>query len=147
MKATENQTKTIGRSLSRAGNEGNGRTASSSIGTLENKYPAHCMLCLNRERIFHAEGHPDDGMPYVCALMLEKMETGVLTWHCNYRESAINEVVDAIRRNQEIHGLIDAETAQAVQRAREIGVELRDTIFKDPVPFDAKKAITDLVGS
>ena len=43
--------------------------------------------------------------------------------------------------------LIDAQTAQAAMGIRGAAAAIRGTIFTDTEPFDAKKAVSDIVGS
>jgi hypothetical protein len=43
--------------------------------------------------------------------------------------------------------LIDADTEQAARRAQEVLAEIQRGPFADVKPFDAKKAVSDIVGS
>jgi hypothetical protein len=137
------QTAKINGAPSAVGSEGN----ASYSGSSEDKYPALCMLCFKRVQTFHEAGHPDDGMDYLCGLMVEKMETGMGLTSCNYRESIVDSVVASIRANQEAHGTIDADIVQAAAMARQAEAEIQRGPFADAEPFDAGKFVTDVIGS
>jgi hypothetical protein len=92
-----------------------------------------------------------DGKPYACGLMVEAMEAGHTVGSCAHfrfgacsHKDQMQREIDAIRKNQEAHGIIDAETKQAAMGIRGAAAAIQDTIFADREPFDPAKFAKDV---
>jgi hypothetical protein len=63
--------------------------------------PALCQRCLDETGEFTMPYHPDDGMKFLCSIMMENIREGCMSFSCPYfRPKPVAPIIDAEERQR-----------------------------------------------